>query len=355
MIKPQDYKTVIDDDIKNFSKQLANKTKKQFGNYPEVAVKSLCKILERGGKRVRGQLAMNSYYMCGGQNDKVALAIARVVELLHAYLLVIDDIQDRSLTRRFGPTSHVELADYHKKALYNGNSDHFGISIAINGALVGVHTAIQELCKINVDPSTKLRAIDNINEHFIATAHGQTLDIFNEVIDEVDEAQVDKVMMLKTAYYTFANPIELGSILAGSSDAELRSIRSFALHAGRLFQITDDIIGVFGSEKQTGKSIMDDIKEAKKTLLVIKSIENSNKQDVKYIKNCLGNKKLTQQEFNKLKKIFISAGALEYSKQQAYLSLQNAVKSINKLPKEWKAKNKEFLISLVRSMAEREA
>jgi geranylgeranyl diphosphate synthase, type I len=341
------YKKLIDDDIRAYCDDLVNQTHENFGEYPTEAVKAYCGLLNRGGKRIRGALTMTSYYMLGGTNDDVALQAARAIEMFHAYILMVDDIQDRSEVRRGGPTGHIQLKNYHEQHHLKDDSQHFGESIALNGFLIGLHSGLNVLADLDIDPYKKLAAIRNVNLHFIATAHGQSMDIFNEVLETVEESDVDKVLLWKTAFYTFMNPLQLGAILAGASDADLKNIEEYSLYAGRVFQITDDILGTFSEEEASGKSPLDDIKEGKRTLLTVKAIEMAPKADAYFLEQMLGNKQLTSAEFHRCRHIIEESGALAYAKEQAKESVVDALAALEQVKKSWAEEQVVFLQQLV--------
>ncbi len=347
------YKKLIDEDIAVYCEQIIAETNDSFGEYPTEAVRAYCSFLNRGGKRIRGALTITAYKMLGGADEKVALQAARAIEMLHAYILMADDIQDRSETRRGGPTGHMLLKQYHEQNGLKDESQHFGESIAINGLLFGAHSALNVLADLNIDADIRLQAIKNVNKNFISTAHGQSLDIFNEVLPSVDEEAVDKVLLWKTAYYTFTNPLQLGAILAGASENDLKQLEEFSLSAGRAFQITDDILGIYGDEQTSGKSPMDDLKEGKRTLLTVKAIESATEPDSYYLQQMLGNKNLTAEEFQRCREIIVSSGALQYSRQKAQEAVEAALSSLEKVSGTWELTRVQFLSQLVKFLIDR--
>lgn len=349
------YKQKIDADITEYCEQVLAVTHEEFGEYPTEAVKAYCELLNRGGKRIRGALAMTSYYMLGGKDDEVALQAARAIEMLHAYILMVDDIQDRSEIRRGGATAHILLKNYHEAHHLKDDSLHFGESIAMNGFLFGAHSALNVLAELNVPAEYRLAAIKNVNRHFIATAHGQSMDIFNEVFETDSEDNVNKVLLWKTAFYTFMNPLQLGALLAGADKIQLHKLEAYSLSAGRVFQITDDIIGIFGSEDKSGKSSLDDIKEGKRTILTVKALELAPKADAYFLKQMLGNKQLTQVEFQRCKDIILDCGALDYAKSQAKDSVVDALTSLTQENSKWADSQKTFLAQLVQYLIDRKS
>lgn len=279
---------------------------------------------------------------------------AAALEMMNTYILLADDIQDRSPIRRGGKTAHIILKDYHKQHHLSGDSLHFGEAIAINALMLAEHYAMNVFAGLDVDASLRIKAIENVNKCFIITSHGQTLDIFCEVVGDVSLSDVNNVMEWKTAYYTFINPLQLGAILAGAGEKDLAGLADFGLHAGRTFQITDDIIGTFSDEAELGKSPLDDIKEGKRTLLTVYAIKNASKADAYFLEESLGNQNLTAAEFAQCRRIIIESGALEFAQEKAAKSTESALKILAK-HKNWDKNTKLFLQELVQYLLERKS
>lgn len=349
-----DYKNTIDSALNQHINILESNTAEQFGGYPLEAVQAFTSVLARGGKRIRGSLAIEAYKMLGGTNKQLIIQAACALEILNTYILVADDIQDRSESRRGGKTAHILIKEAHQKRHFSGDPQHFGEAIAINSFLVAQSYAINVLAGLDADPKAKLKAILNVNNSFIATAHGQTLDIYNEAVANVTEQDVMNVLEWKTAYYTFVNPLQLGAILAGADDIELSNLLEFGRYAGITFQVTDDILGLFSTEQQSGKSPLDDIKEGKRTLLIVYALKNAPKADAYFLEQCLGNQDLTMAEFDKCKQIVIDCGALVYARNKAEHSAKAAIDVIVKNTK-WPKKSKQFLTNLVQYLLVRKS
>lgn len=326
--KLQGYQEIINQDITQYSKQLQITTLQEYGKNARLEIDAFLDILARGGKRIRGALVMLGYEMSGGTNQDMILQAARAVEMLHAYLLIIDDIQDRSSVRRGGPSAHTMLADYHKNNHMANGSGHFGLSIALNAALSGSHAAQLVLIGLDVPPDVRLKAIRIINQTMMITAHGQTNDIVNEVVAEVDERDIERVLEWKTAHYTFLNPLSVGMVLAGADDSATEAIADYAMHAGKAFQITDDIMGTFGSQQDSGKSPMDDIREGKQTLLTHYALTHSSNGNKNFLIQMLGKSDITQAEYNRCKDIIIQSGALDHASKAASRHIDTALHSL---------------------------
>ncbi|MCU0667202.1 MAG: polyprenyl synthetase family protein [Patescibacteria group bacterium] len=339
-------KEALDADLKYVADNLIAETAEQFGEYPTQAVRAFIDVLMRGGKRIRGSLAIETYKMFGGKEQDVIIRAACALEMLNTYMLVADDIQDRSLTRRGGKTAHIQLKEFHEKNHLKGDSQHFGEATAISSFLIAQHYATNLLVNLPINDSVKVTILNNINKCFVITGHGQTLDIFCEAIQDVSEQDIYNILSWKTAYYTFINPLQLGALLAGATEQQIVPLAEYGLNAGRVFQLTDDIIGTFGEESETGKSPLDDIKEGKRTMLIVKALKNASDSDAYFLHSCLGNQDITISEFNRCKKIIINSGALEDTKQAASEAAKTAIKIVESNG-EWPESSQNFFKDLV--------
>jgi geranylgeranyl diphosphate synthase type I len=149
--------------------------------------------------------------------------------------------------------------------------------------------------------------------------------------------------------------MQLGAILAGANEKSLASIEEFAMDAGRIFQITDDILGIFGVDEKTGKNAKDDIIEGKRTILTTKALEYANDDDAAFLKKCLDNVELTDEAFDRCKSIIISSGALGYAKKEVSQAKEKAVQDLYKDSFSVDEEYKRFLESLVSAIASRDA
>lgn len=347
------YKVAIDEEISTYSQYTKQITLQQYGANARTDTDAFLDILARGGKRIRGALTMLGYEMSGGQNRAMILQAARAIEMLHAYILIIDDIQDRSSVRRGGPSAHIMLADHHRQHHLAGDSDHFGMSLALNGALAGSHAAQMIMANIDAPEQLRLNALSTINRTMIITAHGQTSDIMNESVAKVGMDSVDQVLVWKTAQYSFLNPLHVGMVLAGADCHATDAISDYAMNIGKAYQITDDILGTFGSERSVGKSPLDDLREGKRTILTVFALENTPSADKIFLLQMLGNQELSPAEFERCKDILVNCGALLHAKTVAKTYTEQAAGSLTAEEARWTPESTQFLHGLCRYILER--
>lgn len=320
-----DAKAVIDTDLQRFVSQW----RRSYDEGSIDAIDAYCQIMLNGGKRLRGVLAMQSYYAHGGRDESVALGAARVLELIQAYLLVIDDIADRSDTRRGGPSAHRLIEATAHKGNMRGDIAHYSQAQAMNAAQSGAHKASLELLQLRVSDSAIRSAMTSLHKNVEITAMGQMNDIFNESTNVLlDEAAIERVLTQKSAYYTFMNPLELGACLAGH-DALDPSLSAYAVNIGCAFQIADDLIGTFGREVESGKGVNDDIREGKMTILAQQAMARADEANRATLRTILGTVDATEEQCDEVRVIMKMTGAYEYAATRRDWYATKARESLN--------------------------
>lgn len=354
LAKLVEYKTAIDADIDAYARQIRETTLKLYGKpILEAETEVFLDILSRGGKRIRGALVIAGYEMCGGTDRKMIVQAARAIEMLHAYILMVDDIQDRSLLRRGKPSAHIMIEAYHQKRKLKGDAAHTGISLAINAAVAGAHAAQTVLANLDADPQLRIKAISITNRTMAITAHGQTLDILNELVEAPSPEDIERVLEWKTALYTVINPLHVGMVLAGVECEVTTAVTPYGQHAGRAFQITDDILGIYGDEKELGKTPGDDIREGKGTLLVEYALAHAKPADRAILRKALGDPKLTIRDFEECRRIIKDSGALAHAQKVAAEELNEAIKALEAVKGMWSQEGTDFLKGIAHALQNR--
>ncbi len=317
----------------------------------EEAFERLREVTERPGKRIRGALAIVGYEMFGGKNHQTALDVAVAMELIQNYLLIVDDVMDRSLTRRGGDTIHVQytrdLKDKkHKDAVHLGNM------FAVNIGILAQHMASDILARLDEDANRILKATSLFHQNIAATGYGQIEDLYCDALQIIDEDAITTVELLKSSYYTFINPLQVGAALAGATDEDLAEMKDFGIPAGIAFQVQDDIIGLFGDAKATGKSAMDDLKEGKITLLVHQVMEHGSNDQIEELKQALGNENVSEAQHARVKEIVEDVGGLDYARTKAQERADEALAVVE--GSDWPDDAKRFIAGLLEYIIKRD-
>jgi len=277
--------------------------------------KNIKEFVLREGKRIRPILFVIGYLAYGKRQPPALYRSAISLELLHDFMLIHDDIIDKSDTRRGKPSLHKKLNGYLKryKGIKFSGQD---LSIVIGDMLYAL--AINAFLSIKVEPKRKEKALKKFIEAAFYTGSGEFIELALGLkdIEMITKTDIYKIYDLKTAYYSFAYPLSLGATLAGAEDSQIKKIFRYGVYLGRAFQIKDDILGLFGDEKRTGKSSLTDLQEAKKTLLIWYAYNHSTGLNKSTIKRILSAQKVETIDLLKIRKIISTSGALDYAKKE---------------------------------------
>lgn len=324
------FKREIEKSLRIFLKRIKKEYK--LGLVNPILFKSIEEFTLRKGKRIRPLLLILSYKGYSKNNPKISQALynaSTCIELLHNFMLIHDDIIDRSDLRRGKPTLHRIL----RKAAKTKDQEKLGYDLSIIAGDIVYALAIDAFLSINEDPLRKEEALRHFVKTAAFTAMGEFIDIIHgvEKIQHIREKDVFLNYTLKTAKYTFECPLVIGAILAGAGHQDIDKLSALGIMIGQAFQIQDDILGVFGSQKSIGKSILSDIAEFKKTLLICHAYNKlaSKKRSV-FLHYFLKPKK-SYQDLVAIRKILINCKSLHYSLNKIKQLLNKSKKIIREL------------------------
>ncbi len=191
---------------------------------------------------------------------------------------------------------------------------------------------MQEITEMPAADVTKLEVLRELNAMLFKTGAGQIADVNYQAIRTVSEREVLTMMTQKTAYYSFVSPLQLGIIMAGKDWSGYAWLEQWALGIGLGFQINDDILGVFGDEKVSGKSNLSDLREGKMTLLVVRALAHSDEGEKNQLLRLLGKPDLAQAELEQAQAIIENSGALQYCRALAKKYTSEAVTALDTAP-----------------------
>lgn len=217
-------------------------------------------ITSSGGKGLRPTLCLLACQAVGGHWPH-ALPAAAAVELLHNFSLIHDDIEDRSPERR------------HRPALWKL----WGTALALNAG-DGMHAlAYPTLLRLKEHglPLSKLLEIAHIlGETTLRLCEGQHLDLAYESRLDIGVADYLEMISGKSAAL-IACAMEMGALVGTEDLRVIPAFRSIGEQMGLTFQIRDDVLGIWGDEKATGKPRGADIRQRKKSLPVVYALEHA--------------------------------------------------------------------------------
>jgi geranylgeranyl pyrophosphate synthase len=286
-------------------------------------------LLERGGKRLRPVLTLLAYQGFGGANDKAILQAAASQELFHAFILMHDDIIDRDGIRWGGPNITSRYFEKFSEKLETRDAMHFAESWALLAGDVCLGLSQQTLLESGFAPELILKASSLQQQALFEVIGGESLDIAMSLEDlELAEERLLTICRYKTAAYSFRMPLQTGAVLAGASTGRLQNIEQFAFELGTAFQLQDDLLGMFGDEQKLGKSTLTDLREGKRTLLILYGLRRATKAGQKILADCLGNPNVTSEDLTAARKILTISGAKTQVERRMHAHLQKALKTL---------------------------
>jgi geranylgeranyl diphosphate synthase type I len=278
-----------------------------------------------GGKRIRPVLLITSGQVFGAKTDDLIYPAASI-EILHNATLITDDIIDHSDSRRDKPTTWNK----------------YGKSIAECASLVYMASSFSGLS--HADNSSQL--VDLYAKTLKIIIDGEIKDILFERSGRDDEDFVvknryktittdDYYQMIgqKTAILLEAS-CKAGAICANATDVQIETIGKFGFNLGMAFQIQDDILDIFGDEKEFGKKIGKDIIEKKMgNFVILSAIEQLKLADKKQIIDLLeGPKEVDDRDVANVTKLIKKTDAKKRAEMVADSYIQKALKLLKQLP-----------------------
>jgi geranylgeranyl diphosphate synthase type I len=265
-------------------------------------------FIAAGGKRIRPLLCVAGWHAAGGSPEvpDAVLRTAVALELYQAFALIHDDVIDNSASRRSQPTVHRALAQRYAHA---ADPAHLGVSAAI---LIGnmALTWSDELFTTAEVPAARRVAVGSLIDAMREEMHyGQYLDLLGALGPVEDQLTPMTVVRYKTAKYTVERPLHIGAALAGAPQALLDTLSRFALPLGDAFQLRDDLLGIYGDPDSTGKSVLDDLREGKHTLLVALAAQAADPAQRTLLDTHLGDPDLDEYDARRLREAITATGA----------------------------------------------
>lgn len=355
----------IEDELKAFKSRLDPK----IGTYFDVAIKKVQKedvfvadalsysreFILAGGKRLRAAFMYYGYLGAGGKEEEKILEASMSIELIHAYLLIHDDIIDKDNMRHGVATLHQHYSDMGKLLFQDKDTLHFGNSIAIIMGDMLSAFGNDIIFSSQFSPEQKFKALTKLQDIVSYTVIGQARDVYMEYMGEASEEEILSMYRNKTAKYTVEGPLYLGALLAGGSADLLRGFTAYALPLGIAFQIQDDILGTFGDAKRLGKPIGSDIAEGKITLLVSRALKDGTKEQRNRIKEILSlGVDLREQDIEEFREILRATGAFDSAKQMAGAYIKEGEQALENIRGILHPQAYDFLFSIAEYMMERE-
>jgi len=219
------------------NKKLRRRLQDRIGDSP--LIDQLSAELDHQGKHLRPALTLASYqiFAKSPEINYECLAAAHALEIFHTFVLIHDDVIDRSEQRRNRPTLHRRIEEQLQVSAPTGNH----LAIVLGDILFGY--AINLLSTPETD-----HALIGPLQHYLSSVtedtglgEAQELTFLKKPLAEISPEQIEQVYYLKTTRYTIEAPLWLGGRAAGVPEEQLAPLIAFARPIGLGFQLENDL------------------------------------------------------------------------------------------------------------------
>jgi octaprenyl-diphosphate synthase len=266
-------------------------------------------LVEAGGKRLRPMLTLAAARLCGYEGEH-HLKLAATVEFIHTATLLHDDVVDESGQRRGRPTANL---------LWDNKSS----------VLVGDYLFARSF-QLMVETGS-LRVLDILANASATIAEGEVLQMTAASNLKTDEAIYLQVVRGKTAAL-FSAATEVGGVIAGADQAQVKALFDYGDALGIAFQIADDLLDYQGDAKATGKNVGDDFRERKLTLPVIKAVAQATDEERAFWTRTIEKGRQQDGDLEQALALMAKYGTLEATRQDALAWAAKARAALEALP-----------------------
>lgn len=274
------------------------------------------KIQLNSGKYLRATLTLLACdSVCN--EFRIALPAAAAIELIHNFSLVHDDIQDGDEIRRHRPTVWKIWGKPQ--------------AINVGSAMKALSTlAVLKLSQAKIAPGKIIDVLKILDESCLKMIEGQYLDIDFENRTDITVKNYLEMIERKTAALIECS-LQIGAVLILDYD-KIKPFKNFGKYMGIAFQTRDDILGIWGDYKKTGKPSGNDLKRKKKSLPVVYVLSNNNRNLKREFLDIFTKDNISDDDIYKILEIFEKIKAKQFCEQTTENYYNLALKEMMNLP-----------------------
>jgi len=265
----------------------------------------------------------------GGEMEQ-AMSAAVGIETFHNFTLLHDDVMDRSPLRRGQPTVWTRWDE--NTAILSGDTM---FALAWRYFLKKPHANLQAI-------------LDCFNETAIEVCEGQQYDMNFERRDEVP---LDEYMMMirKKTAVLLAGAMKIGAMYAGADEEDLRHLYDCGINMGLAFQIQDDLLDAYADQNTFGKPIGQDIRDHKKTYMILHALELCNPTERVELKSLYNTDRHDEKSVNAVLEKYDELGMKAHAEEEIVRLMKIAENELSevKASDERKTPIKELISTLI--------
>ncbi len=285
---------------------------REFGRDTVSGVAAITEIGEHlragGGKRIRPALLLLAAKLFP-HDERSAIRLGAVVEIIHTATLVHDDIIDEAKTRRGRPAANTRWGN--AKCVLAGDWLY----------MQAFKIAVQE---------RNFRILDVLIELTQQMVEGELLQM-EKLGKCISLAEHLDLIFRKTACL-FSVSMRLGSILGKSTAEQEERLAEYGRNLGLAFQIVDDALDLTASEEVLGKPVASDLREGKVTMAVIHALERCTPEERAVIEKVLEERTFQSVRHEQIVEILNRYGSIQYAYDRAAEYAENAANALRSFP-----------------------
>ncbi|MFC3454074.1 polyprenyl synthetase family protein [Amycolatopsis speibonae] len=262
-------------------------------------------IIVAGGKRLRAAFCYWGWRAAGQPDSDALVKAAAAMELVHAAAVVHDDLIDDSALRHGKPSAHIAL----RAAISERSCARAGgraLALLCGDLLMSWAGQLFTSCGLPTAYLSRAHTLWSVLARELVA--GECLEVLRTG-SEPDATGSLQVIRYKTAKYTVEHPLHIGGALAGAPRRLMRTFSAYALPLGEAFQLRDDLLGVFGDSRCTGKSTSDDIVGNRPTALLAETWAAATTAERSELRGLLGRPGLAESGLRRVREIMRRTGA----------------------------------------------
>lgn len=346
----KEFKPKIDNAIKEIYERKIKTIKNSFLNdyYSELSDYFLA-----GGKRIRPLLCIATYNAFNTIKDNKIIIPSVGTEFLHNASLIHDDLIDKDEFRRGNPAFHYRFKQYHRK--YNLKkmiAEDFGDNVGIIGGDTAFIMGLEAYLFNEFEQDVNLTAIRYYEQAFVGICDGVLIELDMVNKKELTIEDYIEMISLKTGALIEKSML-IGANYARVDEQYKPLISTYGINLGIIFQIIDDILGTFGDEKVTGKPTDGDIREGKKTCLLIEAYSKLDEEKKNKLTDLIEKSEMTENDVQAVKELFLEADAPNSCRTLAQSYYEEAKNSLLKLEQVINQSEMEFFLDLLNFVVNR--
>jgi len=266
-------------------------------------------IAGAGGKRLRPILLLMAARLAGYRGPR-AVRMGCVVELLHTATLIHDDVVDQAPLRRGRPSANARWGDD-------------------ASVLVGDHLYSKSFA-LMVQESDR-RVLETLAGATVSMTEAEVFQLERKRGGTTSEADYVRIITQKTASFMSAC-CRIGGLLGGLDAERVDGLTRYGLDIGIAFQISDDSLDFVADQARLGKAIGADLREGKRTLPLIATLERADRAEREHVQRLLKSRALHSAEIEEIRRLVLRYEGVAYALERAHAYAQTAKEALSAFP-----------------------